>query len=99
MKVRITARGRAHVRGRRSWWVQHRPAATDLFDDELEQAFRTISELPQTGVPWPTARNPKIRRLLMPRTHSHVYFFLDESAGAVVVLAVWGAARGRAPKL
>jgi hypothetical protein len=35
----------------------------------------------------------------MPRTHSHVYFYLDEKAAVVVVLAVWGAARGRAPKL
>lgn len=99
MKVRITARARSHVRGRREWWVRHRPAAVALFDEELEQALHLVAEMPMAGTPWPTARNAKLRRMLMPRTHSHVYFHFDETAGVVVVLAVWGAARGRAPKL
>jgi len=35
----------------------------------------------------------------MPKTHNHVYFYVDEPRTAVVILAVWGAARGRGPKL
>jgi plasmid stabilization system protein ParE len=99
VKVRITARARSHVRGRQAWWAQHRPAAVALFDEELEQALHLVREMPGAGAPWPTERNPGLRRVLMPRTHSHLYFYFDEKARTVVVLAVWGAARGRAPKL
>jgi len=33
----------------------------------------------------------------MPKTHNHVYYAVE--ATEVVVLAVWGAPRGRGPKL
>lgn len=99
MKLRITPRAESQARGRRAWWVEHRPAAPNLFDEELERALRLICETPEAGVPWRTARQPELRRLLMPRTHHHVYFYVDRSEPAVVILAVWGAARGRGPKL
>jgi hypothetical protein len=35
----------------------------------------------------------------MPRTENHVYFLVDETAEAVHVLAIWGAPKGRTPKL
>ena len=99
MKLRITPRARSQARGRRAWWVDHRPAAPDLFDEELAQTLHLVRETPETAVRWPTARNPELRRILMPKTHNHVYFYVDEPRAAVVIVTVWGAARGRGPKL
>lgn len=99
MRVRITRRAQAHVERRRTWWAENRPAAPNLFDDELDGALRLISEMPSAGVMWPTARNPGLRRVLMSETHHHVYFYVDGPRSTVVILALWGAARGRTPKL
>jgi plasmid stabilization system protein ParE len=41
----------------------------------------------------------EVRRMLLPRTQYCVYYFIDETARLVTVLAVWHTARGRGPKL
>jgi len=81
------------------WWVEHRPAAPTLFADELEATLKQVCEMPGAGVAWPTPRRSSLRRILMPRTRNHVYFRVDEQHQIVVVLAVWGAAKQRGPKL
>jgi len=35
----------------------------------------------------------------MPRTQNHIFFVVDEKAQTIHVLAIWGAARERSPKL
>ncbi len=87
------------MKRRRAWWAENRLAAPTLFDDEVDGALRLISELPGAGVMWPTARNPRMRRVLMSETHHHVYFYVDEAKKTVVIVAVWGAPRGSGPKL
>ena len=67
MKLQILPRAQAQVRSKRAWWVENRPDAPKLFDEELERAIELLRETP--------------------------------GAGVVVVLAVWGAARGRGPRL
>jgi hypothetical protein len=37
--------------------------------------------------------------VLLPRTKNHVYFEVDVSRGLIIVHAIWGAPRGRGPKL
>lgn len=99
MKLQILPRAQAQVRSKRAWWIEHRPDAPRLFDEELGRAFELVRETPGAGAPWPTERSPGLRRLLVSRIHAHLYFAVDEGAGVIVVLALWGAARGRAPKL
>jgi plasmid stabilization system protein ParE len=70
-----------------------------LFEDELHRTLRLISRMPEAGVRWPTARNPRLRRFLMMETRHHVYFHVDQLGDSVVILAVWGAQRGRGPSL
>ncbi len=70
-----------------------------LFDDELEAVLRLVSEMPGAGVMWPTARNPRLRRVRMIETHHHVYFYVTEAKKTLVIVAVWGAPRGSGPKL
>jgi hypothetical protein len=40
-----------------------------------------------------------IRRRLLPRTEQHVYFVADIENDLITVLRVWGARRGRGPRL
>lgn len=99
MKLRVGKQAQRQADRIEVWWVEHRPDAQSLFLDELEVAFRFIRTVRGAGVRWPTLRRPKLRRILMPRTNTHVYFVVDEDTHVVQVHAVWGAPKGRGPKL
>jgi plasmid stabilization system protein ParE len=43
-------------------------------------------------------RGREQRRLLMPKTARHIYYRLD-GPERILILSVWGARRGRGPKL
>ena len=81
------------------WWRENRPAARDLFDDEMAAVLNRLAEAPKTGLPYRTIRNRLIRRILMARTSYNVYFEIQEEGALVRVLAVWHAARGHGPAL
>lgn len=99
MKLRIGKRAQEQAARIGQWWAEHREKAPDLFFDELEATFRFLCHEPNAGVRWPTQRRPTLRRILMPRTQNHVYFMVDTAANVVRVLAIWGAPRGKTPKL
>jgi len=40
---------------------------------------------------------PGLRRLLLRRTRYHLYYVHDETAGEVLILALWSAVSGRPP--
>ncbi len=83
-----------------AWWRENRPDTADLFQHELEMAKQDLATLPPTpGLVYETVRGKVIRRLLLPKTEQHVYFSIDEDAQRVVIHTVWGARRGRGPKL
>lgn len=58
-----------------------------------------IRTMPGSGIGWPTPRRPTLRRILMSRTHNHIFFAVDDATQTVVVFAIWGAARKHPPKL
>jgi plasmid stabilization system protein ParE len=99
VRLRIGRRAQEQAARIGHWWAGHREKAPDLFVDELEATFRFLCRERSAGVRWPTPRRPAMRRILMPRTQNHVYFVVDEAADAVHVLAIWGAPRGKTPKL
>jgi plasmid stabilization system protein ParE len=99
VKLRIGKRAQKQADKIEEWWVEHRPAAPTLFTDELERTFRYLCQMRSAGIRWPTPRRPMLRRILMPRTENHVYFLVDEKTEVVHVLAIWGAPKGRTPKL
>jgi plasmid stabilization system protein ParE len=72
------------------------PRSGRPLQDELERALLALGEMPTLGTPY-RAGSKSVRRLLLSRTHYHLYF-VQETA-RVYVLAVWSAFRGRAPKL
>jgi len=95
LRVELSDEAKAQVESIDAWWRENRQAAPDLFTNELDQALLTLEDTPTLGVRYES--RPKVRRLLLKRTHYHLYFV--EEAERVYVLAVWSAFRGRGPRL
>jgi plasmid stabilization system protein ParE len=95
VKVAVSAEAHAQIDRIDAWWRENRTAAPDLFAQELEAALRTLAETPAVAVRY--AAKPHVRRLLLRRTHHHLYVI--EEAASVFVVAVWSAYRGRGPRL
>jgi len=95
--LRFTPRALAEAKRKKSWWLENRPAAPDLFEDELTAVLDASLATPTLGRQYPARFAVKVRRVLMPRTCNHVYFAVNDSE--VVVLSVWGAQRSSGPQL
>jgi hypothetical protein len=54
---------------------------------------------PEMGPPYVERQGVVVRRVLLPKTRNHIYYEIDRENGVVMILAVWGAPKGRAPKL
>jgi plasmid stabilization system protein ParE len=95
--VIIAASARAHIAAIDSWWRTNRPAAPDLFAQELAEAFSTIGLAPETGHRYHRREVKGVRRLPLRATRNHVYYLATRES--VLVVAVWGAIKGRGPQL
>jgi plasmid stabilization system protein ParE len=80
------------------WWRDNRPAARLLFDQELAAALDQIRASPEIGLAYPGITGKDYRRLLLPRTRFHIYYRLA-APDRIRVVAIWGAARERGPRL
>ena len=96
MKVELSEEAHAQVQEIDAWWRENRRAAPDLFADELDQALLMLEQKPMLGTHY-EAGAKAVRRVLLRRSHHHVYFV--ERAQRLYVLAVWSVYRGRGPKL
>ncbi len=96
MRVRFTPRALREAERKKEWWRENRDESA-LFDDELAETLKQIAETPTLGSFVPSGLDVPIRRVLMTKTANHLYFTSTEAES--VVLAVWGAARRRRPKL
>ncbi len=99
MKLLFTPEADRQVSDMDAWWREHRSGAPDLFARELAQVGDLIAVNPNVGVTYTTSSGRTAKRVLMPKMRNHVYFEVDEDQSRVVVLAVWGAPRGRGPAL
>jgi plasmid stabilization system protein ParE len=98
-RVLFTPRSEAQVLEAAQWWRANRPAATELFDEELITSLQLLVELPELGRRYPHPRVGGVRRLLMPRTRYHLYYVHEVEDEALIVLALWSSVRGRRPLL
>lgn len=98
MKVVLSERARRDIARIHAYWLEHRDSKS-LLIEELAEAERTLSNQPNIGQKYPSRRTRQVRRLLLPKTSCHLYYVVHPSAERVEVLAVWGAVRGRSPKL
>jgi len=95
--VRFAPRALAEAKRRKTWWLKNRPAAPDLFELELGAMLSVLSTTPIMGAVYDGDVGFPVRRVLLKKTATHVYFGLN--GDEVVVLSVWGARRRRGPKL
>ena len=99
VRIRTTPQAEAQALAAATWWRKNRPAAPNLFTNEMAGAFDLLAGAPEIGHRYPDSRVPGVRRLLLPGTRYHLYYVYDQEASECVILAVWSAVRGRAPRL
>jgi hypothetical protein len=79
-------------------WREH---ADDpgIFAAEFLAAVERLESGTTSGSPFPTAKRPALRRVLMPKSRCHLYFEIDAAHEAIQILHIWDGRRERAPKL
>lgn len=97
LRVVVSPEAEEHARTIDSWWQRERPAAPNLFLEELAAALDLLGGAPLAGRRYPHASVPDVRRILLRSTRYHVYYRLHDSD--LVVLAIWSAVRGSGPEL
>ena len=98
MKLAFTPEAEQQADECDTWWSENR-VARDLFARELASAGTFLCESPNVGAKYITLDGLPVRRVLLPKTGTHVYYSVDEDADLMTVLAVWGAPKGRGLKL
>ena len=98
MKLELAPRFVREAERCAAWWRENRPAARFLFDEELRAALDQIRTAPELGSVYAAMAGREHRRVLMPRTRHHVYYRVVD-VSVVRVVSVWGATRGRGPRL
>ena len=97
MKVGFSKRASGDVERIDARWKGERPAAPQLFLDELKRALELVRDAPRMGVGYTTSRGRLVRRVLLERTQYHLYYeVIDDEE--LKVLALWGTQRGRGPR-
>ncbi len=81
------------------WWRENRPAAPTLFDDELKAAIDRLRSQPTHGIEYSTVDGGTFRRMVLPRSQQHLFYSVDTESSVVIVYTVWGARRGRGPRI
>ena len=97
LPVRTTSESDAQIREINGWWRSYRPAAPDLFFQELAAAFDVIGHSPEIGRRYRRSSAPNTRRVLLAKSRYHVYYV--PRTDDVMVLAVWHARRGVGPPM
>jgi len=97
LPVRITPEADAQISEIDEWWRNNRPAAPDLFLNELAVSFDVIGHGPNIGRPYRLSPVSDTRRVLLAKCRYHVYYV--PQVDDIRVLAVWHARRGVGPPL
>lgn len=95
-RIRFTTTALQHVRREKSWWVKNR-THTEIFVTEFEDTLRVLARLPGSGTPYSQAGVAGLRRIYLRKVSCHIYYTFNEDD--VVVRALWGAFRGRGPRM
>ena len=98
MKVYLSPEAEEQAEVCDSWWREERANSRDLFARELMLTLEQLELTPKIGVVASMVRGKAVRRFLMPRTRHHIYYEIEDS-GDIVVHAIWGAPKGRTPRL
>ena len=82
------------------WWRANRPRAPKLFAMELADARRQIAEKPDIGNVYAIREGGiVVRRVLMPKTRTHVFYEVLEGENIAMIVALWGAMKEHGPEI
>jgi hypothetical protein len=73
---------------RRTWWRKHRTSKS-AFTEEVKEVGRILKDAPKLAVHG-VREGLEVRRLNLSRIHCYAYYTIDEKAGVVEVIALWG---------
>jgi len=94
VRVEISKRARRELERGAQWWDD-----PNILWDELEEAGRRLLQEPEAGVRWASSKGHVMWRLRLPRSQKFLYYAYFPNRGLIVVRCVWGAQRGREPRL
>ena len=97
MKVELSNEAKRQAREENAWWRKNRDAK-GLFTEELREVRKVLRDAPKHQV-YAYIDGVAVRRLLLEKTRCHVYYIVLDREDLVRVVAIWGARRGRTPKL
>jgi plasmid stabilization system protein ParE len=99
VKLEISKRARRQIDNIQAWWITHRRDARSLFLEELAAAERQLRTTPELGSIYIEHKTGVVRRVLLPRTHHHLYYRYRADRDVLTVLCVWGGPKERGPRL
>ena len=86
----------------KTWLRENRPGTEEAFNREFNQVTSKLTAMSAhgpIGTIYDVSHGQIIRRVLLPRMQQHLYYSIDEATDTVIIRALWGARRGRGPKL
>ena len=97
MKVQVSPTAQRQLRALAAWWRQNRPASRVRVDDALEAAVGAMAEHPGLGQSY--SPDPRYRTWRLRGTPYVLFYRVDASAEAVLIVVAWSALRGSGPEL
>lgn len=97
-RVLVTPPAEVQVLEAGIWWLENRPKAPELFDEELARAFDFLSAAPHSGVQL-RGRRRGLRRIVLHGSRYYVYYRVNEAVNVVEVVSVWHTSKGKGPPL
>jgi hypothetical protein len=99
VKVRISGPAREKANRLDRWWRENRRDTRHLFAEEFANARRQLAISADRGVVYGERNGAVVRRILLPKTDTHVYYEIDQAKSVVMIFMLRGARKGRGPRL
>jgi plasmid stabilization system protein ParE len=99
VKLLVTKPAARQLERIEAWWRANREKAPELFEEELGRAKEFLRSTPRLAKVHVIRGGREIRWLMLPRSKVKLYFWVNEKAGFVRIVSVWGGMRGRGPGL
>lgn len=98
MKTRLADPAKKTAREMNAWWKKHRQKAPRLFAEELRSIRQRIGDKPDLGQVYTIMRGGVVvRRVLMDKTRTHVFYEVMENERMIMIVALWGATKESGP--
>jgi toxin ParE1/3/4 len=99
MLLKVSKRALRDLSAAAAWWRANRPAAPDLFDEEVERALTLIEAQPLVAQEALDSKLKGVRRIVLQGTRYLLYYRVREERSEVEVLRLWHASRSPPKKL